>query len=46
MNFNGCIFVIVDREEDGYVVFELGVIMIYLVEKMGMFLLCDVKCKS
>lgn len=46
MNFNGCIFVIVDREVDGYIVFEFGVIMIYFVEKSGMFLFFDVKWKS
>lgn len=35
INFNGCILVIVDCDNDDFVVFELGVIFIYFVEKIG-----------
>lgn len=43
MNFNGWILVIVDWDNDDFVVFEFGVIMIYLVEKYGQFYLIDFK---
>lgn len=43
INFNGCILVFVDCEVDDFVVFELGVCLIYLVEKIGWFMFLDVK---
>ncbi|BCO20744.1 MAG: glutathione S-transferase N-terminal domain-containing protein [Pseudomonadota bacterium] len=46
MNPNGRIPVIVDRDEQGHVVFESGAIMLYLAEKTGMFLPQSAKGKS
>lgn len=46
MNPNGRIPVIVDREEDNFVVFESGAIMIYLAEKTGRLLPSDKKQRS
>lgn len=46
MNPNGRIPVIVDRENDDFVVFESGAILIYLAEKAGKFLPTDAKKRS
>lgn len=46
MNPNGRIPVIVDREEDNFVVFETGAIMVYLAEKAGRLLPTDIKQRS
>jgi GST-like protein len=46
LNPYGRIPVIVDRENDDFVVFESGAILIYLAEKAGKFLPADPKQKS
>ena len=46
LNPNGRIPVIVDRDEDDFVVFESGAIMIYLAEKAGRLLAGDPKRRS
>jgi hypothetical protein len=46
MNPNGRIPVIVDRDNDDFVVFESGAIMIYLAEKTGQLLPREVKARS
>jgi glutathione S-transferase len=46
MNPNGRIPVIVDRDNDDFVVFESGAIMIYLAEKTGMLLPSEEKARS
>ena len=46
MNPNGRIPVIVDRDNDDFVVFESGAIMIYLAEKYGQFYPADPKVRS
>jgi len=46
MNPNGRIPVIVDRDNDDFVVFESGAIMIYLAEKTGMLLPREEKARS
>ena len=46
MNPNGRIPVIVDRDNDDFVVFESGAIMIYLAEKTGQLLPADAKGRS
>ena len=46
MNPNGRIPVIVDRDNDNFVVFETGAIMIYLAELTGKLLPTDQKGRS
>ncbi|KEF30787.1 MAG: glutathione S-transferase [Gammaproteobacteria bacterium] len=46
MNPNGRIPVIVDRDNDDFVVFESGAIMVYLAEKYGQFYPTDPKVRS
>ncbi len=46
MNPNGRIPVIIDRDNDNFVVFESGAIMIYLAEKTGQLLPQDEKARS